>query len=221
VNVDADQVRPFGVSMTTIINDRDLERALIRRRRRLGHDRRDEVWNGVYVMSPFPANRHQRVVGCLDTVFRLVVESRGQGIVLPGANISDREDDWKKNYRIPDCCVFLNGTLAQDRDTHWFGGPDFCVEIASPGERVQDKLPFYASVGTREVLLILRAPHRLQLMRLQGTELVSAGESTADDPTWLESTVVPLAFRLWNEPQARVIEVRRTDEPGSWTIPLG
>jgi Uma2 family endonuclease len=206
--------------MTAIINDRDLERALIRRRRRLGHDLRDEVWDGVYVMSPFPRNGHQLVVGRIDFILRLVVELNGLGIVLPGANVADRDEGWEKNYRIPDNCVFLNGTRAQDRDTHWFGGPDFCVEIASPGERVEDKLPFYASVGTREVLLILRSPKRLRLARFNGTEVESVEESTADNPAWLESRVVPLAFRLGGESKARTIEVRRTNEPGEWAIPL-
>ncbi len=206
--------------MTAIIHDPDLERALIRRRRRLGHDRRDEVWNGVYVMSPFPANSHQRIVGYVDTILRLVVDLMGRGIVLPGANITDQVEDWKQNYRIPDCCVFLNGSQAQDRDTHWLGGPDFCVEVASPGEQVEDKLPFYAAVGVREVLLVLRSPRRLRLMRLQGAELLAVGESTASDADWLESNVVPLAFRMAGEPKACVIEVRRTDEPGEWSIPL-
>ena len=206
--------------MTAVIHDRDLERALISRRRRLGHDRRDEVWDGVYVMSPFPANRHQRVVGDLDTILRIVIQWAGRGIVLPGANISDRKD-WKKNYRIPDCCVFLNGSRAEDCDTHWVGGPDFCVEIASPQEKVEEKLPFYASVGTQEVLLVLRAPYRLRLMRLSDSELLAVGESTIGTPVWLESSVVPLAFRMAGESKAGVIEVRRTDEAGSWTIPLG
>ncbi len=206
--------------MTAIINDQDLEQELIRERQRLGHDLRDEVWDGVYVISPFPANPHQRIVGYLDTIFRLVVDFKGRGVVLPGANISDREDDWKQNYRVPDCCVFLNGSKARDLDTHWLGGPDFCVEIASPGERVEEKLPFYASVGTREILLVLRSPRRLKLMRLDGTDLVVVGESTGESPTWLESAIVPLAFRITGTSQARVIEVRRTDEPGEWTIPL-
>ncbi len=206
--------------MTAIIHDHELEQELIRERQRLGHDLRDEVWDGVYIMSPFPRNSHQRVVGCLDTALRLVIEQTGRGIVLPGANISDREDDWKQNYRIPDCCVFLNGTRAEDRDTHWFGGPDFCVEIASPGEDVDAKLPFYASVGTREVLLVLRSPRCLQLRRLDGTTLISAGESNAENGVWLESTVVPLALRMAGTANLPVIEVRRTDGPGEWTIPL-
>jgi len=206
--------------MTAIIHDRDLERALIRRRQRLGHDLRDEVWDGVYVMSPFPRNRHQRIAGELDTILRIVVQWTGRGIVLPGANISDREDDWKQNYRIPDCCVFVNGTSAQDRDTHWLGGPDFCVEIASPDETIEEKLPFYASVGTREVLLLLRSPRRLRLMQLEGTALGTVGDSTTENPAWLESSIVPLAFRLAGVPKASTLEVRRTDEPGEWAIPL-
>jgi hypothetical protein len=33
-----------------IVADRDIYRDLIRQRKKLGHDRYDEVWDGVYVM---------------------------------------------------------------------------------------------------------------------------------------------------------------------------
>jgi hypothetical protein len=57
-------------------------------------------------------------------------------------------------------------------------------------------------------------------MWLDGSVLQLAGESNAESRVWLESNVVPLAFRLSGVPKARVIEVCRTDEPGEWTIPL-
>ena len=206
--------------MTALIRDRGLERALIRRRRRLGLDRYDEVWEGVYVMSPPPRSSHQRIAGWLDMILRQVVECTGRGLVLPVIGISDRHQGWKQNYRVPETAVFLNGTAARNYETHWVGGPDFCVEIASPGEKVEDKLPFYASIGTREVLLVLRSPQRLRLMTLINGELVVAGESSHTRSDWVSSNVVPLSFCMADNEHWQTFQVRRTDEPGSWVIPL-
>ena len=60
--------------------------------------------------------------------------------IFPGCNVSDRPKRWKKNYRCPDVAVFLPGNPAEDRETHWFGGPDFAVEILSPYDRSREKL---------------------------------------------------------------------------------
>jgi Uma2 family endonuclease len=206
--------------MTALIKDRDLERALIRRRRRLGLDRYDEVWDGVYVMSPAPRLDHQFLTGRLDWILRLVVEQAGRGEVCPSPNVSDREVDWRANFRIPETAVVMLGGRAKNCGTHLLGGPDFLIEIASPRERVEEKLPFYSAVGTREALLILRAPRRLQLFRHDGVDLKPVGESSLSHGVWLESQVVPLAFRLFGDDKPRAIEVRRTDEPGEWQVPL-
>ena len=45
--------------MAAIILDRQLEKALVRKRRETGPGRFDEVWDGVYVMSPIANNEHQ------------------------------------------------------------------------------------------------------------------------------------------------------------------
>ena len=45
-----------------LINDRDIYRDLLRQRRKLGHDRYDEVWDGVYVMPTSPNLAHQELV---------------------------------------------------------------------------------------------------------------------------------------------------------------
>jgi len=46
------------------------------------------------------------------------------------------------------------------------GGPDFAVEILNPGDRTPEKLPFYASVNVRELLVVDRDPWSLELFRL-------------------------------------------------------
>jgi hypothetical protein len=46
-------------------------------RRRLGHDRRDEMWEGVLHLVPPPASRHQRLAHSLGTVLLPRAEAKG------------------------------------------------------------------------------------------------------------------------------------------------
>src|SRR4051794_6469068 len=118
--------------MPLLILDRVKAKQLIRQRRRTGADRKDEVWDGVYVMSPEADNQHQFLTGKFVSVFDQALGGLAGIRVFPSINISDREKGWRKNYRCPDVAVFLPGNPAQDCGTHWFGGPDFAVEVLSP-----------------------------------------------------------------------------------------
>jgi Uma2 family endonuclease len=204
--------------MAALILDRYIERQVIARRRRLGQDRFDEVWDGVYVMAPSADNEHFGISGDLVAVFTIVVKWAGLGIVLPSINISDRKEGWKKNFRVPDLSVFLNGSTAEDCGTYWFGGPDFAVEVISPGDRSRKKIPFYEKVGTRELLLIDRRPWKLSLLRLVEAKLTLWGESTLADSRDLASSVLPLTFRLTGSAERPAIHVQHHDGARNWTI---
>src|SRR5207248_1068970 len=154
---------------------------------------------------------HQAIVSWLIFILQTLIGTTGMGQVVPGVNVSDRDADWTHNYRCPDLAVFLRGGSAKRRASHWQGGPDFAVEIASPYDRVREKLPFYETVGVRELLVIDRDPWALELYRLEGGTLRLAGRSTLEQPTDLASTVVPLSLRLTpGEPRPR-IEASRLD----------
>jgi hypothetical protein len=71
-----------------------LARELIRRRQELGLDKYDEMWDGVYVMPPLANNPHQTLVSLLLSVLHAVIMLPGRGLVLPGANVSDRRHKW-------------------------------------------------------------------------------------------------------------------------------
>ena len=204
--------------MATIIQDRDTERRMIARRRRLGQDKFDEVWNGVYVMAPLANDEHQDFVSGLTTLLSIAVQWTKQGVVRAGINVSDRRVGWTKNFRCPDVAVFLNDTQAINCDTHWFGGPDFAVEVASPGERVKKKLAFYAKVGTRELLIVDRSPWQLSLYRLNAGELCLTGSSTVESGEWLNSEIVPLTFRLIGGVERPRIEVKHNDGQQDWIV---
>ena len=118
-----------------LVLDRDYSRELIRKRRRLGQNRYDEVWDGVYFMPPLPNNEHQFFQTQLAVVLQLALGSVDQGTAYAGVNVSDREKGWQKNYHCPDVAVILPGCKAKKCGTHWFGGPDFAVEILSPKDR--------------------------------------------------------------------------------------
>ena len=192
--------------------------ALIRERRANGADRLDEVWNGVYVISPGADNQHQKLAGRFFSTLEAALTDVEGADAYTSINVTDRSDDWTKNYRIPDASVFLPGNPAEDRESHWFGGPDFAVEVVSRGDHSRKKLEFYASVGVRELLIVDRYPWRIELHRLLAgrMNLLATSELPSSEP--LISEVLPLSFRLIaGKPRPRV-EIRRTDRPGTWII---
>lgn len=166
-------------------------------------------------MSPLADNEHQELGGMLFVAFLAGVNNPAARI-FPGANVSDQPGDWRKNYRCPDVAVFLPGNPAEDRGSHWLGGPDFAVEILSPGDRARKKFDFYAAVGVRELMLINRQPWRLELYRRDASTWTEVGRSSLKSPDSLTSVALGLRFRLVpgiNRPQ---VEVARLLDATTW-----
>jgi Uma2 family endonuclease len=170
-------------------------------------------------MPSMPSLEHQGLVLDRGTIFAEVVKRPGRGQVYPGANVGDRGANWKDNYRVPDLVVVLANSRAISHSTHIQGGPDFLVEVESPGDDSEEKVPFYGQLGVRELLLIHPDRRTLRLLRLAGEELVLVPASPLEGKRWLVSAVVPLAFRRRVQGGKPVTEVRRTDgTPGLWTV---
>jgi Uma2 family endonuclease len=191
---------------------------IIRQRQESGACRWDEVWDGEYLVMPEPDDLHQKIVTFLSVIFGIVLDMGRLGDVLAGTNVTDRDDDWRQNYREPDVAVFLRGASARDGGTHWVGGPDFAVEVVSPRDWTRKKREFYAKVGTRELLYVDRDPWALELYRLEGGELVLVGTSTPEVPEPIASAVLPLSFRLVAGEGRPRIEVVHNDGVQRWTI---
>lgn len=202
--------------MAVYITDTDLEERLKAEREASGADRFDEAWEGVYFMPPLANNEHQDLATRLAIAIHPALDQNAK--VYVGVNVSDREEDWKYNYRCPDVAVYLQGSPAKDCGTHWCGGPDFACEIVSPRDRSREKLAFYAAVGVRELLLIDRDPWQLELHELRAGELTLTGRSTLEQPTLLASRILPLRFRLVPGRARPHIEVTRGDGTSKWMI---
>jgi Uma2 family endonuclease len=204
--------------MVVHVHDPLLEQQLKADRQLTGADRFDEVWEGIYMMAPLADDEHQELQANLTAVFKIVVGWSGLGLVRAGVNVSDRDEDWQFNYRCPDVVVFLPNTKAQNKGSHWVGGPDFAVEILSPYDRSRDKLAFYSDVSVRELLLVDRAPWALELYRLKNRRLVLDGKSTLADPQMLRSQLMPLSFTFVTGSPRPSIEVVHSDGKQRWLV---
>lgn len=212
-------VKPEFFTEQVLVLDRHVSRSLIEDRQQRGVDSYDEVWDGLYIMPPLANNPHQKLVGLLVPIFHDAVVLPGLGDVYPGANVSDRRGKWEKNFRCPDLVVVLKDSPVIDCGTHLFGGPEFLIEVQSPGDRSEEKVPFYSKINVRELLLIQRDSRDLRLFRHDGTALVEVGPVPLAGQKYLRSEVVPLAFRRVEAEGAPRTEVRRTDgKRGRWVV---
>lgn len=213
-----DATIPSSGYSATLVLDEHVSEELIRDRQARGIDQHDEVWEGVYVMSPIADDEHQGLVSGFDAVFGFLLGLTGRAKVRPGVNLSDCKDDWKQNFRVPDVVVYLNETRAECFGTFWKGGPDFAVEVVSKQDRTREKLDFCAKVGVRELLIVDRDPWQLELMRLDGGVLQSAGTSTVENSDTLASEVIPFTFRLEQGDARPAIAIGHTEIGQSWRV---
>ena len=170
------------------------------------------------MMAPLADDEHQDLQLGLAAAIHWSVQRAGLGKVRAGVNVSDREEGWTFNYRVPVVAVFLEGSAARNCGTHWFRGPDFAVEIASPGDRSRDKLDFYSKNGVRELLLIGRDPWQLELYRAGAGGLELAGSTGFARGGTLSSKVLPLSFRLVPGQPRPKVEVAHHDGVQRWLV---
>jgi len=115
---------------------------LIERRRSLGLDGHDEVWDGVYVMAPFAHSNHGRLKSQL--VYALEQRARSAGL-LSGDSFNLGEKD---NFRVPDAGYHreLPGVL-------YVPTAALVLEVLSPDDETFAKFDFYAAHGVDELMV--------------------------------------------------------------------
>ena len=118
-------------------------------RRRLGHDRSDEVWDGVLHVVPSRNTSHQRFESALERVLYPLVTPLGLE-VFHEHDVLDR-DKGETNYRQPDIAVVSPVDLIE-RGIN--GHAELVVEIRSPNDESYEKLPFYEMCKIPECWII-------------------------------------------------------------------
>jgi Uma2 family endonuclease len=201
--------------MVARVLDLNLEERLIAERRALGLDKYDEVWDGVYIMAPWPNDEHQEIAAFLTRVLYEMIQENGLGKVRQGINLTDQPEDWTNNFRVPDVVVFLNAGNGVCHDNFWTGAPDFAVEIVSEGEDPEAKFEFYGGLGTRELLLMHRDPWKLELY-LPEPNGMRLWKSTGTNEQGIASAV-DLTFSLRGNEEYLELVVQHADGR-SWAL---
>jgi Uma2 family endonuclease len=119
--------------------------ALLERRRRAGADRLDEVWEGVHHMVPAPSGEHADIAQQLAVLLDAPARAAGLVPTMHEFNLGESERD----FRVPD------GGLHRHRPRGaWQASAALVVEIVSPDDETQEKLPFYAEHSVDEILIV-------------------------------------------------------------------
>ena len=116
--------------------------ALLTRRRALGQDLFDEVWEGDYHVSPAPHWQH----GIVGSEVRATLRPYARRVGLTASdpfNLGTSDD-----YRVPD------GGFHHARPRGaWVPEATIVLEVVSPDDETFEKFAFYAAHGVREVIV--------------------------------------------------------------------
>ena len=178
-------------------------------RRSKGLDRWDEMWDGVLHMTAAPSLEHQRIVYHLIMFVGRHLAATHRGILRSSVNVFRGEHD-RADYRIPDLTFVAAGRehILQEAGVRG-GGPDAVIEVRSPEDETCEKLPFYAAIGVREVIVADRDSKRPDIYRLTGSQYVLL---QPDRSGWLASETLHVRFRAVEGPPAQ-LEIQDVRDP--------
>ena len=117
---------------------------LLERRRELGQDLLDEVWEGVHHMNPAPHRRHAHIAQQLAVILDEPARRAGLVPMISIFNLGEPDD-----YRVPDGGLFEPGP-----DEVYARTAELVVEIVSPDDKTWEKLGFYAAHRVGELLIV-------------------------------------------------------------------
>jgi Putative restriction endonuclease len=145
--------------------------AIIARRRLLGLDHHDEVWEGVYHMAPYAHSRHGKVEVRLTLALAPYAQAVGLDLVGP-FNLGDGPED----FRVPDLGIRDPGP-----DAVYLPTCRVVVEVLSPEDETFAKFGFYAAHGVDEVLVADPDTRTVRCWELTRGEYQPVGASTVLD----------------------------------------
>jgi Uma2 family endonuclease len=131
---------------------------LLERRKRLGQDRKDEIWEGVLHVVPAPSHSHSSLGAQVKALLRAPATAAGL-TVTDDFNLGDS----LQNFRVPDGGLHRPGAAEM-----WHPTAALALEILSPGDETWEKLPFYAAHGVDEVLIVDPDERRVHWLALTG-----------------------------------------------------
>lgn len=143
----------------------------LERRRALGLDKRDEVWDGIYHVTPHAHASHGRLAARLIVALHELASAAGLEASTE-FNLGVEDD-----FRVPDLAfVPIDAELQLYVST-----ATIVVEIVSPDDASRAKVPFYLGRGVREVWLIDPEQRTVEVVTPEGSSSSEVLGLTTDD----------------------------------------
>lgn len=183
-------------AILTVMNAlmRDPAPEMLEERRRLGHDRLDEVWDGVLHMVPPPGATHQSFARTLFLFLHARVRDGYQIFYEFGLYLSAD----KSNYRVPDLVVAADADIAERGVEK---RAELVIEVLSKNDMSRDKLPFYAACNVKEVWLVDPKTREHEIYVLRGHQYFAA---TPDRGGITHAPLFALDFQTIDGPKLRI-----------------
>lgn len=137
-------------------------------RRRLGLDRRDEVWDGVLHVVPSATATHQRFERSLERTLEPLVQPLGFE-VLRDIDVLDPKQR-EQNYRQPDVVVVSPHDVSERIDGH----AELVIEVRSPYDEAYEKIPFYEMCKIPEYWIVDPVTRAFEVLVLRRGTYVTA-----------------------------------------------
>ncbi len=152
---------------TVVLGPRPPElEAVLERRRALGQDLYDEVWEGEYHVAPAPSAAH----ALLDHLLAVLLDAPARRVGLVGSgpfNLGSPDD-----YRVPDRGLHRARPVGV-----WVPTAAVVIEILSPDDETFEKFAFYAEHEVDEVLVVDPEARTVRSWRRTGGEYAEADAS--------------------------------------------
>ncbi|MFP5345467.1 MAG: Uma2 family endonuclease [Actinomycetes bacterium] len=137
------------------------------RRRELGLDKKDEVWEGVYHVTPYEHARNGRVKAQLTRMLYDLAEDAG---LVPNDSFNLGEP---RDFRVPD----MGFVEASEEPRQYMTTAALVVEMLSPGDETFAKFDFYAGHGVQEVWVVDPLTTSVRIWQLREDVLTETGRS--------------------------------------------
>jgi Uma2 family endonuclease len=169
-------------------------------RRKLGHDKKDEVWDGVIHMVPPPSFSHGSFGLELIVAMRPVAARRGLYATSDNVGLFDPVRT-VKNFRVPDGAL----SRPEHRVERGLIGAELVIEVLSPNDESRDKFDFYAARDVREVWICDPKSRETEIYALvdRSYALVGVVEPAA---LAIRSPVLDVELSMIEGPKLRIVD---------------
>lgn len=151
---------------TVVLDDEPVIAAWLERRRALGQDGRDEVWEGDYHVAPHEHARNGNIA--MQLVVLLAGPARAAGL-HPGGLFNLGEPD---DFRVPDLGYHRTREFLDYMST-----AALVVEVLSPRDETFKKFGFYAAHAVDEVWVVDPVGHTVRIWQRKDGAYEESGRS--------------------------------------------